>query len=101
MNYAKIARFLSVAKISPSYPEFMMEVVFRGKADVGTKEFFIAHIEPLICSDGIDDSVSYVDHFAVKRKFRKEMLALPWLSAYLDAMLPNSKPRDVVAAFHC
>ena len=98
-----IARFLEVATISPSYPEFMMEIVFRAKADVGTKEFFKSYIKPLIYSDSIDDSpeFAYVDHHEMKKIFRKKLYALSWLRAYLDVMLPQSKPHDDVSVLHC
>ena len=103
MNYGMIARFLEVAAASPSYPEFMMEIVFRAKADIGTIEFYRSYISPLIYNDDIDDSpeYAYVDHYKIKRAFREKLYALPWLSDYLNAMHPQTRLQDDVTTFHC
>lgn len=103
MNYGMIARFLEVAAVSPSYPEFMMEIVFRAKADVGTREFYCSYIVPLIYSDSIDDSpeYAYVDHCRIKQAFREKLYALPWFIDYLKAMNPQTKLQENVATFHC
>ena len=103
MNYGMIARFLEVATVSPSYPEFMMEIVFRAKADVGTREFYYSYIVPLIYSDSIDDSpeYAYVDHYKIKRAFREKLYALPWFIDYLKAMNPQTRLQDDVTIFHC
>ena len=103
MNYGMIARFLEVATVSPSYPEFMMEIVFRAKADVGTREFYCSYIVPLIYSDSIDDSpeYAYVAHYKIKRAFREKLYALPWFIDYLKAMNPYLNLQENVATFHC
>lgn len=103
MNYGMIARFLEVAAASPSYPEFMMEIVFRAKADVGTIEFYRSYIAPLIYSDSIDDSpeYAYVDHCKIKQAFRKKLYTLPWFIDYLKAMNPCLDLQENVAMFYC
>ena len=103
MNYGMIARFLEVAAVSPSYPEFMMEIVFRAKADIGTIEFYRTYIAPLIYDDDIDDSpeYAYVDHYKIKRAFREKLYALPWFIDYMKAMNPQTRLQENVSTFHC
>lgn len=100
MSYGNIYQFLQIAEKCQSFAEFKLEIVFRGKADIGTEEFCNKHIKPLIYDNIIDDAIgAYLDNSRVRSYLLTRLYAISWLNDYLNSFKTPEKPYDDVSIF--
>lgn len=100
MSYGNIYQFLQIAEKCQSFAEFKLEIVFKGKADIGTEEFYSKHIKPLVYDNIIDDAFgAYLDNSKVKSYLLTRLYAISWLNDYLNSFKPPEKLHDDVSIF--
>lgn len=86
MQFKDVIDFVDLATRCQSYPEFMMEVVFHGKAYLGSIEFFknvFTPIELNVCPVSID--FSNVDASRVISHLKGKLESVKWLKDYKQA----------------
>lgn len=76
-----------------------MEIVFRGKADLGTPEYYEAYIKPIVYGNDRDESMIGVAHDKVINHLRMNLYNISWFRDYLDHMMPKQEPHNDVGCF--
>lgn len=94
---ADFCAFSEIARKCNSYPEFMMEVVFRGQAKLGAIEFFKRIIDPLWtgCLPGVFKHNEFIDEARVLKHMRSFVDSIPWLQDYISAKRSELESAEV------